>query len=402
MKRQVIVVGAGPGGSTAAHFLAKAGVDVLLLEKEKFPRDKICGDGQVPNCHPLFKAMGIYDEIRQNASILHGTSIASCNQDLFSFTNPDDDTFATPRRIIDDIIRRSALAAGADYQENFEVTELITRRGSVVGVRGLYRGKPMQLQSEVVVVADGAHSRLSHQLGFYGEDPEWIFYGGRGYFDNVREMTDTIEFFYPHPMFFPAGYIWVFPLGGQRANVGIFITELALKKSGMRLEDFIPWWRDNTALGKLRMGEARLQGEFKGWRLPTWGMAKENYTGGAIVVGDAGNMIEPTFGGGLPHAMVAGMTGAQVLAAALKEGDVSAAKLKAYRDKVDELLGGGYALLTLLRRRLFTEPKDLDDFLAAVRQDSSLLGFSGSQAMIKYLNKYKDAGIATTGSAYSK
>ena len=253
-----------------------------------------------------------------------------------------------------------------------------------------------------MVVADGAHSRLSHQLGFYGEDPQWIFYGGRGYFENVREMTETIEFFYPHPMFFPAGYIWIFPLSETRANVGIFITELALKKSGMRLEDFIPWWRDNTAIGRLRLGEAELQGVFKGWRLPTWGMAKANYTHGAIVVGDAGNMIEPTFGGGLPHAMVAGMTGAQVLAEALREGDVSAERLKTYRDKVDTLLGGGYELLTLLRHRLFSDPQDLNDFLATVRQDAGLLGFSGSQAMINYLNKYKDAGIATTGSAYSK
>lgn len=69
MKRQVVVIGAGPGGSSAAFYLAKKGLDVLLVDKETFPREKVCGDAYQSSLYPIFKEMGIYEEMEQNIEI---------------------------------------------------------------------------------------------------------------------------------------------------------------------------------------------------------------------------------------------------------------------------------------------------------------------------------------------
>ena len=317
-KHQVIVVGAGVGGATAAFHMAKAGLDVIMVEKEQFPRDKICGDGQVQGIHPLLKSMGVYEEIKKYAYECHGTMFSDNREVTYTYNYPDEDVaFATPRYIFDDIINKAAVNQGIDYLENFEATEVITRRGQAIGVKGIYRGKVTELYADLIVLANGSHSMLSRQMGIYEEDPDYVFYGLRGYYENVRGLTDVIEFHYPHEMFMPAGYVWLFPEGKTKANVGVFITESALQKTGMTSEELLWWWRDNTKLGQERLGEAVEVGKLEGWRLPS-GMHQKIYGAGFIAVGDAANMIEPLYGGGLPHAMMAGVVAAKIATAAVR------------------------------------------------------------------------------------
>ena len=160
MKRQVIIVGAGPAGSTAAFYLAKAGLDVLLVDKETWPRNKICGDAYLPSLNPIFKEMGIYEEMEKEvcADCTH-MNLVDPYENEYHFTL--DSCWLIPRRIGDDIIRRGALRAGADFIENFEVKELIIRRGVVKGIRAWYNGQLVEMESDLVIVADGSHSTLS-------------------------------------------------------------------------------------------------------------------------------------------------------------------------------------------------------------------------------------------------
>jgi len=391
MKYQVVVVGAGPGGSTAAHFLARSGVEVLLVDKKKFPRDKACGDGQVRSIQPLFKEMGIYDAIRAQACILHGAAIGSPSGAYHSFATPDRELFCAPRIVIDDIIRRSAIDRGARFRDRFMVRELMMDGGRVRGIRGREEGKTVEILCDAVVVADGAGSRLAAQLGFRATRPEHLFLGVRAYFENVRGMTDTMEFLYPDPLFFPAGYLWIFPLTDSRANVGVFISAAALRRSGRPLKSFLSWFAERTEIGRARLGQARQASPLKGSILPTYPLAGDNYAEGALVVGDAGSMVEPLFGSGLPQAMTAGRIAAEVIVRALSEGDVSARCLSSYKGKIDETLGAAYALAARVREHLFSDPKDLDAFLAKVNRDDDpeLTNRGANETIALYLAKYR-------------
>lgn len=171
MKRQVIVIGAGPGGSSAAFYLAKKGLDVLLVDKETWPREKVCGDNWQNSVTPLLKEMGILEEVEANKqSELQMITMVGPDEESVNF-KVENAELLIPRRIGDDIIRRAALRAGADFLEGYEAMELIISRGQVKGVKGYYNNKPMDIEADLVVIANGSHSILARQIGIFNNDP---------------------------------------------------------------------------------------------------------------------------------------------------------------------------------------------------------------------------------------
>ncbi|MDR1619000.1 MAG: geranylgeranyl reductase family protein [Treponema sp.] len=388
-KRQVIVIGSGPGGSSAAFYLAQAGIDVLLTDKESWPRDKACGDAQIGTVFPIYKEMGIFEEAAAAAvNHMEGFSFSGVDEVITSFMAPYKFAFCTPRRIIDDIVRRGAVRGGADFLENFETVDLIIERGYVKGVRAVYEGRLTEVRADAVVIANGSHSMQARQVGIFNEDPDLAWYGARAYFDGVKGMDmRCIEEHLPHEMFYPAGYMWVFPEGGEVANIGVFITETALKKSGMRLEDFFGWWRDNTKIGKERLGQAKLLGEIKGWKLPSCRMIGNNCVNGAIAVGDAGNGIECFTGEGFNEAMQSGKIAAQVLAGALKNGDVSAGALSDYTKLAGEALNGYYGMMAAVRDKIASDPAVYSKFLAYSRALPDYPNLGVIDVWIKYMKE---------------
>ena len=368
-KRQVIVVGAGPSGSTAAFYLAKAGIDTLLVDKETWPRDKVCGDAQLFGVFDIYKEMGIFEEA-QAAAVNHmkGFTFSGVDENIASYFTPGEVTFSfcTPRRIIDDIIRRAAVEkAGADFLQNFEVVDLIMRKGFVKGVRGVYNGEPVEVEADAIILANGSHSMQARKLGIFNEDPDLAWYGARAYYEGVRGMDmRCIEEHLPHEMFYPAGYMWVFPEGEGIANIGVFITEKALAKSGMKIEDFFDWWRDNTKIGQERLGQAKLLGEIKGWKLPSCRQLGDNVVNGCIAVGDAGNGIECFTGEGFKEAMTSGKCAAGVMADAIKKGDVSKAALDIYTNLYGAEMNPYYQVMTMVRELIASDPEVYKDFIA--------------------------------------
>lgn len=363
-KRQVIVVGGGVGGSSAAFHLAKEGLDVLMLEKDQFPRDKPCGDGILGMLFPLLEEMGIADEIRANGFRTTGaTRFYTGEEDYYRSppSKPDEiPMYSVPRYKFDDIVNKAAVRSGIDYVENFEVTDLLMSRGKVKGVLGIHNGKTVEIESDLVVLASGSHFMPERRLGFYEEDPDYVFYGLRGYFNNIGNMED-IEFFYPDN-FMPSGYIWIFPVSKTMGNVGVFITETALKKTGMTTEELLWDWSKNTKYGRERLSNATLVGKLKGWRLPT-GMRQPIYADGVIAVGDAGNMIEEFGGGGIPQAMIAGTVAAKMARMAVDANDFSKEFLKQYVGMIDEAIGPFMQGMKLMRDYGASTPEQLRDLV---------------------------------------
>ena len=171
MKRQVVVVGAGPGGSSAAFYLAQKGLDVILVDKETFPREKVCGDAYQSSLYPLFKEMGIYEEMEANLQVMAKYIRQFGPGEEEVVFKVESGEWAIPRRIGDDIIRRAAVRAGVEWLEGFEGTELIIKKGRVMGVKGIYNNQDMIIEADLTVIANGSHSILARQLGIFNNVP---------------------------------------------------------------------------------------------------------------------------------------------------------------------------------------------------------------------------------------
>lgn len=373
MKRQVIVVGAGPGGSTAAFYLAKSGVDVLLLDKETWPRDKPCGDSYLTSLYPIFEDMGIMEEMQANVSMTpKKMRLIDSKEECFDFDVQP--WMIIPRRIGDDIIRRAAVKAGADFMENFDVTKLIIRKGQVKGITGYYENEETTIECDAVVVANGAHSMLTRQLGGFLEDKEYVNYCWRGYFKGVEgtEPGRVEEIYFPdtlpHPTHGPLCMAWVSPMypenkEAKMASCGMTIPERVLNEADMTLEEMWHWWCENTKYGQLHMKHAVQLDKMRCMRLPSSTKLQKSYAAGAIMIGDAANAAECAYDYGIPSAMYGGKIAAGVLKDCEDRQDFSEEALSVYQKLAEENLNDGLKFNSVFRNELLAKKDIMNDFL---------------------------------------
>src|SRR5439155_4138017 len=149
----IVIVGAGPGGSSAAHYLAKRGLDVLLLDKADFPRDKTCGDGLTPRALAVLDDMGILGELLRAGWRINGLEIVAPRGHSVGATIPQSAArpgyaLVVPRLILDNIIRERALASGAAFQSPVRVTGITPESQGVV-VTGEHGGRPLSVRGRI-------------------------------------------------------------------------------------------------------------------------------------------------------------------------------------------------------------------------------------------------------------
>jgi digeranylgeranylglycerophospholipid reductase len=303
--------------------------------------------------------------------------------------------FITQRRVIDDLVRRGAINGGADWLENFDVTEVIKERDYAKGVIGTYGGKTVTIRADAVVLAGGGHSLLGRPFDLFMENPDLVFIGARGYFDGVKGLVQgLVEEHYPAEIFYPGGYMWLFPMGGEKANVGVYISEKNLQRGNRRLEDYFSWWRDNTKIGRERLGGARLLGEIKGWRLPTCREVGDNVNNGVIAVGDAGNHINCYSGGGFDYGMKSGQSAAETLVEALKKGDLSKDALSAHTKKASANMNTLYRLNAAVRDKLCSDPETYERFLTFARSIPGYPNVNQYSSYIAFLTQIQKVDLA--------
>ena len=229
----VIVVGAGPGGSATAHRLAQTGLDVLLLEKTGFPREKVCGDGLTPRAVKSLVDLGI-DTSEENGFIRNrglriiggGMRLELPWPDLASFP---DYGLVRPRLDFDELLARSAQKAGARLQEHTAVTgPLLDEADRVVGVTAKVGPDKVETtyRAPLVVAADGSSARLALSLGIQKRDDRPMGVAVRRYFESPRHDDDMLESWLElrgeDGSLLP-GYGWVFGVGDGTSNVGLGI-----------------------------------------------------------------------------------------------------------------------------------------------------------------------------------
>jgi geranylgeranyl reductase family protein len=346
MAADFIVAGAGPAGAAAAHTLASAGAEVLLLERSRFPRDKTCGDGVAPHAVDILHEMGLsFDFFAAGARKTYGGLISGPSGNWFAADPPRGvdgarlESWIVPRMDLDAHVARAAVRAGAVLREGATVTGLMRDRGRVVGVEVSDGSGIRRIPARVVIGADGAHSCVAKALGLRENGPRHIGYALRGYYDDVDGLRDDMEIHYYDRELLP-GYGWVFPVGARRANVGVGIYFGELRRSGRKLRDILDDFVGSSPAVADRFRAARPVGRASGWPLPVASARRQTVFDGALLTGDAASLVDPLTGEGIYTALVSGRSAARAALSGVRAGDVSRAGLLAHEREWRTSVGG--------------------------------------------------------------
>jgi geranylgeranyl reductase family protein len=322
----VAVIGAGPGGSATAHYLAQRGMKVLLLDKAQFPRDKTCGDGLTPRAVGVLQDMGLVDDLTQAGHVIKRFEVFAPNgkstRDIITVRDGlPDYALVVPRFTLDERIRDRAVQSGANFIQAQVVD--VRRVNSHVEVKVERAGKVETAQARIAVIATGANTRLLMQTGILKQQPK-VMVASRAYFENVAGLSDiwTLRFDdVPMP-----GYGWVFPAGAGLANIGVgYFKEGRDTSATNPFKQFIA----SKAVREMLVN-AKQVGPVKGYPLRDDFLISPTFGDGALLVGEAAGLVNPLTGEGIDYALESGRIAAHHIAGMFDAGDFSRAQFTAY------------------------------------------------------------------------
>lgn len=335
IETDVLVVGAGPAGSSAAKHAALNGAEVLMVEKKsEIGAPKRCAEGVSKD--GLIK-LGIEPSSRWIASEIDGVRLISPGGIDAWLTR---DTVKLPemgyvveRKVFDKFMAMDAARAGADIMIKTLVKGLEKRDDHVL-VKAERMGEEIEIKAEIVIGADGPESRVGRWGGLKtAVKPKSMESGAQFEMVGVEmENPNALEFYFGSVA--PGGYAWVFPKGDDIANVGVAVISTLTGKSAYEyLLDFVktcPSTKNATAV------ELNIGGD------PVGGLIKKISTDRILVVGDAAGMVNPLTGGGIISGMEGGLIAGEIAAAAVKEGDTSEKRLSNYDERCEKEIGDSF------------------------------------------------------------
>jgi geranylgeranyl reductase family protein len=348
----VVVVGAGPSGSAAAYYLAQAGLDVLLLEKARFPRDKVCGDGLTPRAVKSLVAMGV--DVSEEAGWLRNKGLRVIGGGLrLELPWPELSSYpgyglVRARASLDETLARRAQAAGAKLLEDTTVTgPVLDDDGRIAGVTARADGEERTFRSRVVVAADGNSSRLSVAMGLRKRDDRPLGVAVRTYYTSPRHDDDYLESWldlWDGDRLLP-GYGWIFGMGDGTSNVGLGLLNTSAAFGNTDYRALLARWLRSMPEEWGYVEENRTE-PVRGAALPMGFNRTPHYYRGLLLAGDAAGMVNPFNGEGIAYAIESGEIVGRVVAQALARPTRAETErvLRGYADALQDAYGGYYTL----------------------------------------------------------
>ncbi|RZN64818.1 MAG: NAD(P)/FAD-dependent oxidoreductase [Candidatus Methanoliparum thermophilum] len=328
----IVVVGAGPGGSMAAKVAAMGGLDVLLVEKRQEIGSPIrCAEGVskkgLKKFLPQIKKEWISCEV-EGARIYSpdGTMVEMAEEMAGSEVG-----YVLERKIFDRDLATLSGDAGADVYAKTNVTDLVLKDGVVKGVKGKHLGRSFEVECNLVIGADGTESKIGRMGGIDTTLKPIDIESGVEYIMTDIEVNDLCNFYLGNDIA-PGGYAWMFPKGDNMANIGLAVLgKYLIKKNVKRPIDYLnKFVKEHYKDGKI------VSVVFGG--IPVSRPIK-TISNGIMLVGDAARFTDPITGGGILKAMESGIMAGETAIDAIEAEDFSENELKKYEDKWRPTIG---------------------------------------------------------------
>jgi len=374
----VAIVGAGPGGSAAAHYLSLRDFNVLLLDKCTFPRDKTCGDALTPRALRILDDMGLLDDLLKVGHSLTDVAFFAPKGHSVSAPVPlkesrTDFLLFIPRLILDNIILERALASGAQFQSPVRVTDIVQETQCTV-IKGVHHNRTVEFKARMAIVAVGANMKLLFRMGLLKKTPQ-VMLSARAYFEGMSDMIDAAQCRFdgvPLP-----GYGWVFPLSKSSANIGAGFFRTGLSARWMPLaaprtallafDAFI-----QTPPLQRMLRSARQVGPIKGYPLRMDFARSPTFAERVLLVGEAAGLVNPVTGEGIDYALESGKIAADYLTRMFSADDLSIENLARYdqflRERCQRLL-----VLCDKLRFLYLNPLFLNRVIHSMARNEDLM-----------------------------
>jgi geranylgeranyl reductase family protein len=345
MRNSAVIVGAGPGGAAAAVRLAEQGVrDVVLVDKDDFPREKTCGSALSPNGLIVADALGIGAEVRRLGYPIHSLRLVTAGDRELQLSTGAGSSVVLLRKHFDNLLVERARALGVTFRGGFRVASLLRHGDRVVGVRGK---DGEELRADFVLAADGAHSIFSSD-----PRPKRTISTLMGWWEGMPIVPGTMEMIFDRSL--SPLYGWMFPENDVRVNIGICMD--GEDAGGAKTERNV---RQVFAafLAKhygARLAGARQIGKLKGHPISytTW---IQRCTGpGVLWLGEAARLTHNATGEGIYQAMQSGIYAADAIAQVVHGDKAEERAWRDYRWQLRKKFTVGFAAGHLLRGVLKT------------------------------------------------
>jgi geranylgeranyl reductase family protein len=328
----VVVIGAGPSGSSCGYWLADAGWDVVVVEKKEFPREKTCGDGLTPRAVRQLADMGLEGALAGSHRYTGLRAFGfghSIEMQWPEHPHFPDYGYIITRHDLDGLVAERAAGAGATLLQGTEVVgvvidETVPKRGplpTLLGVEVKEKGAAAThiIKARYVVVADGSNSRVGRLLGTSRRRDMPLGMALRGYYTSERHDDPFIESHLDIRDLdgnVVPGYGWIFPMGDGRVNVGVGLLSTEQRWKGINTSTLMDMFVD-CAPASWGLSPATCLGPPTGGKLPMGLSVGPRADGNVIIAGDAAGGINPFNGEGISYAYETGRLAAAALGAAL-------------------------------------------------------------------------------------
>jgi len=392
IETDVLVIGAGPAGSTAAKHAALGGAQVIIIDKKsEIGTPKRCAEGV--SKEGLSK-LGIELSPRWITREATGVRMVSPNGTAVNLTEDKvklpEAGYILERKVFDKHMAMDAARAGAQIMVKTLATGM-RREGDEVVVTAENMGQELEIKAKIVIAADGPESRVGRWAGLKTSSAPKNMESCAQFEMVGVEMAEPncIEFHFGSAA--PGGYAWIFPKGDDIANVGLgILTTRTDKTAYQHLLEFV---ESNPATKNAQPVELNVGGD------PVGGLLNKKVADNVLVTGDAASMVNPLTGGGIISGMLGGRIAGQVAAQAVDDGDYSHKNLKVYDKLCEEELGESFKKYLKAKEYLLSLSDEELDEIADVFKDSDFETIN-TKEMVRKLIKISPKALLKLGKLF--